>query len=119
VKVPDVAVIPAIAGLLTVKMSPIQFGSMLTFIDLLLLFELKILQLSNIKRTEHIHTSHGLSTEKNSLALFYTHGLGIVVLHVMVPQPYPVKNGFFKKILTGPVEMMKLPFLLFQNKNFN
>ncbi len=25
------------------------------------------------------------------LALFYTHGLGIVVLHVMVPQPY----GYF------------------------
>jgi hypothetical protein len=29
------------------------------------------------------------------LTLFYTRGLGIVVLHVMVPQPYGFSLGFF------------------------
>jgi hypothetical protein len=31
-----------------------------------------------------------------SLTLFYTRGLGIVVLHVMVPEPYRFPLCFFK-----------------------
>ncbi len=46
---PAITVIPAIAALLTANLYQIQYGSMLTFIDLLFLFELKILQLSNIR----------------------------------------------------------------------
>ncbi len=32
---------------------------------------------------------------KTTLTLFYTHGLGIVVSHVMVPQPYRFSLWFF------------------------
>ena len=37
------------------------------------------------------------------LTLFYTRGLGIVVLHVMVPEPYsflwiPIRNCLYQKI---------------------